>query len=100
MPVFADPEGVSIKFIQEFFDFTDKRILEIGCGMGRITMGISEPSRHVTAIDPDAEAIHTAQENTPAHLRDKVTFIASGIEEFELPDDSAEFDIALFSWSL
>jgi 2-polyprenyl-3-methyl-5-hydroxy-6-metoxy-1,4-benzoquinol methylase len=100
MPVFADPEGVSIKIIQEFIDFTDKRIFEIGCGMGRITMGIAEPSSHVTAIDPEGEAIHTAQENTPIHLKDKLTFIASGIEEFEHPEDSARFDIALFSWSL
>ena len=41
MPVFADPEGVSIKIIQEFIDITDKRIFEIGCGKGRITMGIA-----------------------------------------------------------
>jgi 2-polyprenyl-3-methyl-5-hydroxy-6-metoxy-1,4-benzoquinol methylase len=100
MPVFADPEGVSIKIIQEFIDFTDKRVFEIGCGKGRITMGIAELSSHVTAIDPEVEAIQTAQENTPTNLKDKVTFITSGIEDFELPEDSAKFDIALFSWSL
>ena len=100
MPVIADPEGVSIKIIREFIDFTDKRVLEIGCGKGRITMGIAEHSMHVTAIDPEIENIQTAQENTPRQLKEKVAFIASGIEDFELGGDFNRFDIALFSWSL
>jgi 2-polyprenyl-3-methyl-5-hydroxy-6-metoxy-1,4-benzoquinol methylase len=100
MPVIADPEGVSAKFIQEFVDFSDKRVLEIGCGKGRLTMAIAESSSHVTAIDPLAEDIQTAEQNTPAHLEEKINFIAAGIEDFIMPEGSARFDIALFSWSL
>jgi 2-polyprenyl-3-methyl-5-hydroxy-6-metoxy-1,4-benzoquinol methylase len=100
MPVIVDPEGISAKIIQEFVDITGKRVLEIGCGKGRITMAIAERSSHITAIDPLAEDIQTAKQNTPASLKDKITFVASGIKDFNLPDDSAKFDIALFSWSL
>jgi 2-polyprenyl-3-methyl-5-hydroxy-6-metoxy-1,4-benzoquinol methylase len=100
MPVITDPEGVSAKIIQEISDFTGKRVLEIGCGKGRITMAIAERSSHVTAIDPLAEDIQTAEQNTPAPLKGKITFVTSGIEDFDLPDGSAKFDIALFSWSL
>ncbi len=100
MPVIADPEGISAKIIQEFVDFTDKQVLEIGCGKGRITMAIAERSSHITAIDPLAEDIQTAEQNTPASLKGKITFIASGIEDFDLSEGSAKFDIALFSWSL
>jgi 2-polyprenyl-3-methyl-5-hydroxy-6-metoxy-1,4-benzoquinol methylase len=100
MPVIADPEGISAKIIQEFVDFTGKRVLEIGCGKGRITMAIAERSSHITAIDPLAEDIQTAEEKTPPKLKDKINFQASGIEDLILPEGSAKFDIALYSWSL
>jgi 2-polyprenyl-3-methyl-5-hydroxy-6-metoxy-1,4-benzoquinol methylase len=100
MPVITDPEAISAKTIQEFVDFTGKRVLEIGCGKGRITMAIAEHSSHITAIDPLAEDIQTAKQNTPAPLKGKINFVASGIEDFDIPDGSAKFDIALFSWSL
>jgi ubiquinone/menaquinone biosynthesis C-methylase UbiE len=100
MPVFADPEGISAEIIQDFYDFTDKRVLEVGSGKGRITMAIAERSQQVTAIDPADELIQTAIEITPANLKDKTTFIACGIEDFNLPAGSAKFDIALFTWSL
>jgi 2-polyprenyl-3-methyl-5-hydroxy-6-metoxy-1,4-benzoquinol methylase len=100
MPVIADPEGKSAKIIQEFVDFTGKRVLEIGCGKGRITMVIAERSSHITAIDPMAEDIQTAKQNTPSYLKEKINFIATGIEDFILPEESARFDISLFTWSL
>jgi len=100
MPVSADPEGVSEKIIQEFVDFSGKRVFEIGCGDGRITMALAELASHVTAIDPLAEDIQTAQQETPAHLKGKINFITSRIQDFHLPESAAKFDIALFSWSL
>ncbi len=100
MPVVADPEGVSAKILQEFLDFTDKRILEIGCGEGRITRDIADRSSHITAIDPLEEDIQFAIENTPTHLKRKIDYQALAIAEFPLPEDSAKFDIALFTWSL
>lgn len=100
MSVVADPEGISANIIQDFYEFTGRRVLEIGCGKGRLTMAIAEPSLHVTAIDPLEEDIQTAVQNTPSHLRDKVNFIASSIDDFDLPTDESKFDIALFSWSL
>ena len=100
MPVIDDPGGVSAKIIQEFVDFSDKRVLEIGCGKGRITMAIAESSSHITAIDPLAEDIQTAEQNTPAHLREIINFTTSKFEDFTVPEGSARFDIALFTWSL
>ncbi len=100
MTVTADPEGISAKIIQEFSDFNDKRVFEIGCGKGRITMAIAERSSHVTAIDPVVEDIQIATQNTPTNLMDKITFIPSGIEDFKLPEDVDKYDIAFFTWSL
>ena len=100
MPVSADPEGISAEIIQEFYDFTGRRVLEIGCGKGRITMAIAENSQHVTAIDPSEEDIQTAVQNTPSHLSDKINFVASSFDDFEQSSSSPKFDIALFTWSL
>jgi len=100
MSVVTDPEGVSAEVIQQFYDFTNKRVLEIGCGRGRITMPLAEPSQHITAIDPLEEDIQTAIENTPPDLREKIDFIVSGIEHFDLSSRSSKFDIAIFTWSL
>ena len=100
MSVVTDPEGISAEIIQEFYDFSGRRVLEIGCGKGRITMAIAEKSQHVTAIDPLEEDIQTAVGNTPEHLKGKIDFIATGIEDFKLHADSSKYDIALFSWSL
>lgn len=100
MSVVADPEGIDAETILEFYDFTGQRVLEIGCGKGRLTMAIAETSQHVTAIDPLEDDVQTAVKNTPAELKKKIDFIPSGIEEFDLPAGSPNFDIALFTWSL
>lgn len=100
MPVISDPEGRSAEIIQAFYDFTDRQVLEIGCGKGRITFAIAEKCQHITAIDPREEDINSAIQNTPGHIKQKIKFIAKGIEDFKIPTDSARFDIALFSWSL
>ena len=100
MPVVADPENVSAKILQQFLDFNDKRVLEIGCGQGRITRAIAEHSGHVTAIDPIEEDIQFAIEKTPNHLKEEISFQTFGIEEYPTPEDFAKFDITLFTWSL
>ena len=49
-------------------------------------------------IDPDADDIATAIEECPDHLRERIEFRTSRIEEFDPPQEL--FDIALLSWSL
>lgn len=100
MSVIVDPEGVSAEIIQDFYDFSDRRVLEIGCGQGRITMAIAESSQHVTAIDPLEEDIQTAIKNTPPEIKDKINYLPIGIAEFDEPAVSSKFDIAIFTWSL
>jgi predicted RNA methylase len=100
MPVITDPEGIAAAVLVEFTNFDGKRVFEIGCGEGRITLGYAHNANQVTAIDPIAEDILTAQENITENLKDKVRFIESSIEDFNLPENSNPFDITLFTWSL
>lgn len=100
MTIIEDPEGIEIAVIQKMANFDGKRVFEIGCGDGRLTWEYVEKASHVTAIDPIAEDILTAQQDTPDHLKDRVSFIESSIEDFTLPKGSMKFDLIFFSWSL
>ena len=100
MPAFVDPEGVSVREIQEFVDLQGKRILEIGCGEGRLTIPLAETASSIIAIDPVVEDITIAIEAHPEKLKDRIDFIATAIEDYELPPGSPRFDLALFTWSL
>jgi 2-polyprenyl-3-methyl-5-hydroxy-6-metoxy-1,4-benzoquinol methylase len=98
MSVRVDPEDSETIALHDFADFTGKRVLEIGCGDGRLTWRYADRAAHVIAIDPDAEAIDTAREDLPPHLHDRVEFQVSPLEDFKPPQEL--FDIALLSWSL
>ncbi len=92
-----DPEGRETAVLLEYADFSGKRVLEIGCGNGRLTWQYAHLAAHVTAIDPSGEKIAQAIAETPPQLQDSVTFWAGGIDEFETTE---QYDLALFSWSL
>jgi ubiquinone/menaquinone biosynthesis C-methylase UbiE len=93
-----DPTGVELHTFDDLVDVEGLRVLEIGCGDGRFTFRYGSRAASVLAIDPDEEAIQAARRDTPRSLRRKLHFEAASARDFELP--SAEFDLALFSWSL
>lgn len=100
MPAAVDPEGVSARTLAEFVDLREKRILEIGCGKGRLSYPLAEYADQIIAIDPVAEDIRKAIEGIPSHLGHKIEFLTQSIEEYQHPENSAPFDLSIFSWSL
>jgi ubiquinone/menaquinone biosynthesis C-methylase UbiE len=98
MPLVIDPDGVEIEAIRELVDVRGARVLEIGCGDGRITLQYAHDAAAVVAFDKDEDAIRYANEARPVELRERVRFEAADAAEVELPP--GEFDLALFSWSL
>ena len=98
MPVQLDPEDTETKALHDYADFTDKRVLEIGCGDGRLTWRYADQARHIVAIDPKVEDIKAAVEDCPDDLRDKIEFRAMRLEELNLPAE--KLDLVLLSWSL
>lgn len=84
MSLQLDPEDSETTALLDFADFTNKRVLEIGCGDGRLTWRYADRAARVIAIDPEADRIEAAIKDTPAHLKDRVEFQVSSLEEFNL----------------
>ena len=74
--------------------FTGARVLEIGCGDGRLTRAIAREARSVIAIDSDAAAIADLRRAAPAN----VETLTTDFESFQ--PRGAVFDAVVFSWSL
>jgi 2-polyprenyl-3-methyl-5-hydroxy-6-metoxy-1,4-benzoquinol methylase len=93
-----DPEGTELATLDRLVSLFGKRVLEIGCGDGRLTSSLAKRARHILAIDPDRRAIGRARRAVPRHLKDRVRFEVGQGESHELPAEG--FDVALFSWAL
>jgi 2-polyprenyl-3-methyl-5-hydroxy-6-metoxy-1,4-benzoquinol methylase len=93
-----DPEGAHFAALERVADFADARVLEVGCGDGRLTFPVAERAASVLAFDPDADAVDAARAALPAELAGRVTFATVSAAAIEIPRSA--FDIVLFSWSL
>jgi 2-polyprenyl-3-methyl-5-hydroxy-6-metoxy-1,4-benzoquinol methylase len=92
-----DPEGAHRAALLRLADFARARVLEVGCGDGRLTVGVAERAAAVFAFDPDEGAVARAREHLPAELTDRVAYRAASTTEVEIPRSA--YDIVLF-WSL
>jgi 2-polyprenyl-3-methyl-5-hydroxy-6-metoxy-1,4-benzoquinol methylase len=93
-----DPEGAHLAALRRLGDFRDRRVLELGCGDGRLTVPIARDAAHVLALDPDAEAVERARRSLPAELAGSVAYrVASGTA---IEVERHSFDLTVFSWSL
>jgi len=93
-----DAEGVETRAMAELVDLNGKRVLDVGCGRGRLTEFAASRAAEVFAFDPDEEAVEDAQARLPSAVSSLVTFAVAGAEEFDAPRH--RFDIALCGWSL
>jgi 2-polyprenyl-3-methyl-5-hydroxy-6-metoxy-1,4-benzoquinol methylase len=100
MAIRLDPENNETRALFALADFRGQRVLEIGCGDGRLTRRYTGRAAHVIAIDSFANSIARAQENLPAELRGRVDFQAISFADFAAASKPAQFDTVLLSWSL
>ncbi len=93
-----DPEGAHLAALHRLVDFRGRGVLELGCGEGRLTLGIAPDAASVLAFDPDAEAVGRARQLLPAELAERVAYRVASGKEIEL--EPLSFDLVVFSWSL
>jgi len=98
MTLQKDPEGFERKIIHKYADFKDKRVLEVGCGEGRLTWKYAASTRQVAGIDLEANDLRVARIDRPSDLENKVLFTQASARN--IPFHHEIFDIAILAWSL
>jgi ubiquinone/menaquinone biosynthesis C-methylase UbiE len=97
LSVQKDPEQNETRYLQRYADFSGKRVLEIGCGEGRLTWRYSPGARQVAGVDLDRDGLRVAWIERPSDLEHVVTLAQA--DSTNLPFHSAAFDMAILAWS-
>jgi ubiquinone/menaquinone biosynthesis C-methylase UbiE len=97
MTFLKDPEQNETKHLLQSADFEGRRVLEVGCGEGRLTWRYAAKPATTIAIDPDRDALRVATIDRPSDLEERVHFLNAQAER--LPFVKEKFDIALLAWS-
>lgn len=69
-----DPEGAHLAALRRLAGFRGRRVLELGCGDGRLTVGIAVDTAQVMAFDSDAAAVERARRSLPAGYAARVEY--------------------------
>ena len=91
MTLFVDPEGIELLKLNETVDLDDKRVLEIGCGEGRLCERYADRTALSVGIDLDIGF-------DLAEFSGTSCFSSACATALPFADDA--FDVALFGWSL
>lgn len=93
-----DPEDVELLAIGELVELAGRRVLDVGCGTGRLTRMAAPKADSVYAFDPKEESVKKARASLPRGLSGRVSFRVHGVEQLNVA--RRRFDIALCGWSL
>ena len=89
-----DEDGVEAAAIAALVPLDGKRVLEVGCGKGRLTALAAGRASSAYAFDPSAENVAAARAALTSEQRRQV-------HDAEALDVARErFDVALCGWSL
>lgn len=93
-----DPEGVELAAIRAAVVLDGKRVLDVGCGSGRLTGFAAETAACVYAFDPKEDSVMQARASLSSELARRVSFGVHSAEALDVP--RRRFDTAVCGWSL
>jgi ubiquinone/menaquinone biosynthesis C-methylase UbiE len=93
-----DREAREAAEIAAVVDVEGNRVVEVGCGTGRLTAFLAARAEHVYAFDPEADSVAQAAESLGRELRDRVRFAVHDAQALDVP--RRHFDLAVCGWSL
>ncbi len=97
MPTQLDPDCAESRALFDAVRFDGARVLEAGCGDGRLTFRLAPACRSILAIDSDGGRVRNAARGLPPDLK-RVRLVCASATA--LPVAAESFDIAVLSWSL
>ncbi len=92
----VDPERREMRLLKRHVPFAGARVLDIGCGDGRLSNRIRNWVHSIVGIDLSERDLRRAHGRK---LLDDVAKFAVA-DASRLPFQDRSFDLALFSWSL
>jgi ubiquinone/menaquinone biosynthesis C-methylase UbiE len=99
MPIRLDQEGHEIAALVAMLPpRAGLRVLEVGCGDGRLTRRYAHMAERILAVDSSAPDLEEFSASMPAAFAGRIELRASPIETLQISDE--EFDVVLMSWSL
>ena len=93
-----DAEGIEPAAIAAAAELDGRRVLEVGCGEGRLTRFAASHARELYAFDPDGARVRTAESALAPELRERVSFAVHDADALDV--ERRRFDLALCGWSL
>ena len=96
MALRVDPERNEVRALKRVADWRGRRVLEIGCGDGRLTRRLAALGARVQAIDPDAALVSKARKRLPPSFTSRVGFRVGTADSLEYRAES--FDRVVYSW--
>jgi ubiquinone/menaquinone biosynthesis C-methylase UbiE len=93
-----DPKKAERRALQPYLPGPKDRVLDIGCGDGRLTWLFAHGAALAAGIDIDLEELGKAPGARPGPVPAAVCFAAAASETMPFANES--FDLAIFTWSL
>ena len=96
--VHVDPQRREVRMLERYVPIEGARLLEIGCGQGRLTRRLATKTDTLLGFDTTYETVKKAHRLIPERQRHSTrVVVASGVQ---MPFQDRSFDVTLFSWSL
>src|SRR5437667_9874030 len=98
MAITIDPDERELAALARGSTWRGRRVLEIGCGDGRLTLRLARLGARVVAIDPEAAKVRAARQSLPRRYARRVEYRVGRAQR--LPWRAHEFDCVVFAWAL
>jgi 2-polyprenyl-3-methyl-5-hydroxy-6-metoxy-1,4-benzoquinol methylase len=98
MAITVDPQERELRALARLVRWRGRRVLEVGCGDGRLTRRLATLGARVAAIDPDASEVRKARAALSRRDARRVTYRVGRAER--VPYRAHEFDTVVFAWAL
>ena len=93
-----DPEGIEIEYLNRTGAIHGRKVVEIGCGNGRLIWRYANHAASVVGVDPDSERLSEAGTTRPETVETWAAFAQADAETLPFPGEA--FECAILGWSL